>query len=82
MSLSSSLEKSSLVAGRIWHATPVVGGVSRAISKDVNVVFYLLVILVTVLVLAVKTFGLVALTFAALALVPVVFFLMVAITLP
>lgn len=81
MSLSS-IEYRPSLAERIWNATPLVGNISRAAAKDVNVVFYLLVILLTAVVLAVKTFGLVALTMSALILVPVMFALMVAITLP
>jgi hypothetical protein len=61
---------------------PLYTPISRAIGKDINLVFYLLVIAVTALVLAVKTWGLVALTMAALATVPVIFVLLLWITKP
>lgn len=52
---------------------PVLSGLSRAIAQDVNVIFYLLVIALTVLVLAVQSWGLAALTLTALAAVPMMF---------
>lgn len=55
---------------------------ARDIGRDINVVFYLLVIALTALVLAVKTWGLVALTMAALPMVPVMFGLFIWISLP
>jgi hypothetical protein len=59
---------------------PILTPLARAIAKDVHVIFYLLTILLTLLVLAIKTWGLVALTLTALALVPVIFVLLVLIT--
>jgi hypothetical protein len=61
---------------------PVLGHIARDISRDINVVFYLLTIALTVLVLAVKTWGLVALTLTAITMVPVVFVLLIWVTLP
>ncbi|TXI00995.1 MAG: hypothetical protein E6Q73_07810 [Pseudorhodobacter sp.] len=61
---------------------PLIGWIARDIGRDVNIVFYLLTIAVTVLVLAVKTWGLVALTMAALPMVPVMFGFFIWISLP
>jgi hypothetical protein len=68
--------------GRHLRTLPVAGRVIRDIERDVDTVFYLVVILVTVLVLAVQTWGPAALVLSALALVPVIFALFVWITLP
>ncbi len=59
---------------------PLLGFIARDIGRDVNVIFYLLTIFVTLVVLAVKTWGLVALAMTALAFVPVIFCLLIAIT--
>lgn len=56
---------------------PIVSVLARDIGRDINLVFYLLVIALTALVLAVKTWGLVALTLTALAMVPVMFALLI-----
>ena len=61
---------------------PVLGHIARDVSRDINVVFYLLTIALTLLVLAVKTWGLVALTLTAVTLVPVMFVLLIWVTLP
>ena len=50
------------------------------IAKDKDSIYYALTILLTVVVLAVNTWGLVALTMTALAMVPVIFVLLIAIT--
>ena len=71
---------STLAAPRV--TIPVLGHIARDIGRDVNVVFYLVVIALTALVLAVKAFGLVALVLTALAAVPVVFALLLWVTLP
>lgn len=68
--------------GRIARAIPVVGQVIRDIERDTNSIFYLLVIFVTAVVLAVQTWGLPALVLTALALVPVMFVLLVFIARP
>jgi hypothetical protein len=68
--------------GRHLRALPVAGRVIRDIERDLDTVFYLVVILVTALVLAVQTWGLAALVLSALGLVPVMFALFVWITLP
>lgn len=59
---------------------PVFGPLARAIAQDPSTIFYLLVILLTLVVLAVKAWGLVALAMTALAMVPVMFVLLIAIT--
>jgi hypothetical protein len=61
---------------------PLFSALARDIGRDVNIVFYLLVIALTLLVLAVKTWGLVALTMAALPMVPVMFAIFIWISLP
>ncbi len=61
-------------------ALPLVGFIARDIARDVNMVFYLLTILATLLVLAVMHWGLVALTLTAVALVPVYFVILILIT--
>lgn len=59
---------------------PLIGFIARDISRDVNTVFYLLTILLTLLVLAVMKWGIMALTLTAVALVPVYFVLLILIT--
>lgn len=59
---------------------PLVGFLARDIGRDINMIFYLLTIFVTLVVLAVKVWGVVALAMTALAAVPVVFCLLIAIT--
>lgn len=60
---------------------PVIGPIARAIETDVNIIFYLITIFVTCVVLAVQTWGLVALALTAVAFVPVMFCILIAITL-
>lgn len=61
---------------------PFFGHIARDIGRDINVVFYLLAIFVTAVVLAVKAFGLAALVLTAVAAVPVIFVLLLWVTLP
>jgi len=68
--------------GRLMRALPVIGTVIRDVERDINVIFYLIVILVTALVLAVQAWGLAALVVTAVALVPVMFVLMFLISRP
>ena len=63
-------------------ALPLLGHMIRDLGRDVNMVFYYLVILATGLVLAVQIWGLAVLALAALGLVPVMFALIIWITLP
>jgi hypothetical protein len=67
---------------RALYAIPVLGRIARDIARDVETVFYALVILVTLLVLAVQAWGLAALVVSAVAFVPVMFVLLIWITLP
>ena len=61
---------------RSLYAVPVSGGIARG----PDTIRYALVVLLTVLVPAVKTWGLVALALAALAAVPAMFVLLIALT--
>lgn len=63
------------------HLVPAIP-VTRAVERDPSTFWYLLVILLTALVMAVKTWGLVALTLTALACVPVIFALLVILARP
>jgi hypothetical protein len=67
---------------RFFRALPVFGRVMRDIERDIDTVFYFLVIAVTALVLAVQAWGLAALVLTAVALVPVMFVLLIWVTLP
>ncbi|WP_022702812.1 hypothetical protein [Pseudorhodobacter ferrugineus] len=69
------------LAMRLLQATPVVGTITRDIQKDINSIYYALVILVTLVVLGVQTWGLVALAMTALAMVPIMLVTLIAITL-
>ncbi len=69
-------------ASRILRSLPVVGRVIRDIEREIDTVYYLIVIFLTVVVLAVKTWGLAALVVTAVSLVPVIFILLICITLP
>lgn len=60
---------------------PLIGPIARAIAQDINIIFYLITIFVTALVLAVQTWGLVALALTAVCFVPVMFCILIAITL-
>jgi hypothetical protein len=70
------------LAGRVLRSIPVIGRVIRDIEREIDTVYYLIVILVTALVLAVQTWGLAALVVSAVALVPVIFTLLIWVTLP
>jgi uncharacterized membrane protein len=65
---------------RGFYRLPVLGWIARDLARDPDSILYALVILLTVLILAVTTWGLVALTLTAVALVPVIFVLLIAIT--
>ena len=69
--------------GRSWfHHIPVLGWIAYDIAHgEADTIWYALTILVTILVLMVKTWGLVALAMTALAMVPVVFVTLILITL-
>ena len=68
--------------GRLVRAIPVVGGLIRAVEQQIDTIYYLLVIALTALVLAIQTWGLPALVLTALAMVPVMFLLLVILARP
>lgn len=70
------------LALRLLYALPLIGTIARDIARDVNNVFYLLVIIVTLEVLAFMQWGPVVLTLTALCLVPLMFLFFVAISWP
>ena len=59
------------LAGRVLRSVPVVGRVIRDIEREIDTVYYLIVIFLTAVVLAVQTWGLAALVVTAVSLVPV-----------
>lgn len=67
---------------RLLYALPIVGRIARDIAEDVNNVFYLMAVVVTLEVLAFKLWGPVVLTLTALALVPLMFLFFVCISWP
>jgi hypothetical protein len=70
----------SAAQSRGFFRVPVVGWIARDIARDPDSIWYALVILLTILILAVKTWGLVALSLTAVAMVPVMFVILIAIT--
>lgn len=70
------------ILSRIVHATPILGSLVLDVGRDINLVFYILMILVTAIVLAVQAWGLAALVMVALAMVPVMFAWFIIISLP
>ena len=73
------------LADRAWalvRALPVIGRVIRDIEREIDTIYYLIVILLTALVLAIQTWGLAALVITAVTMVPVIFVLLIWITLP
>lgn len=82
MSLALAIPAQPSLASRILHATPILGHIARDISRDISTIYYLLTILLTLLVLAIQTWGLAALVLTAVAFVPVMFILLIWITLP
>jgi len=72
-----------LTLPRPWYfSIPLFGWIAHdLIHKDQENIYYFLVIIVALLVLAVRFWGLVALTMTALAAVPLVFLLLILITL-
>lgn len=68
--------------GRVMRALPVIGRVIRDVEREVDTIYYLFVILLTVMILAVQTWGLAALVVSAVAFVPMMFCMLIWITLP
>lgn len=67
---------------RILFGTPVIGRIAREVARDVNNLFYLVVVVLTLEILAVLTWGPVAITLTALGLVPLMFLFFVSISWP
>ena len=67
---------------RLFYAIPVLGPVTRAVERDNDLIWYVLVTLLTGLIVAVQIWGLVALTLTALAAVPVMFMILLIIARP
>ncbi|TGD42375.1 hypothetical protein EEB11_13890 [Pseudotabrizicola sediminis] len=67
---------------RILYGTPLIGRIAREVSQDVNNVFYLLVVVITLEILAFLTWGPVVFTLTALVLVPLMFLFFIAISWP
>ncbi len=66
---------------RWFHHIPVLGWVAYDLSHGPDdTIWYALTILATLLIVAIKTWGLVALTMTALTMVPVMFVILVLIT--
>jgi hypothetical protein len=76
-----SARKSSPI-GRVMRAVPGIGRMIRDVEREVDTIYYVFVILLTALVLAIKTWGLAALVVTAVAFVPVMFVMLIWITLP
>jgi hypothetical protein len=68
--------------GRILRAIPVVGGLIRAVEREIDTIYYILVIALTALVLAIQTWGLPALVLTAVAMVPVMFVILIILARP
>ncbi len=82
MSLSATVPARPSLASRILYATPILGHIARDISRDISTIFYVLMIVVTLIVLSVQTWGLAALVLTAVGFVPVMFALLIWVTLP
>jgi hypothetical protein len=77
-----SLSPRKTLASRLIRSLPVIGRVIRDVEREIDTVFYLIVIVLTALVLAVQVWGPAALVVTAVALVPVIFAILIWITLP
>ncbi len=62
------------------HAVPVIGWVIRDIERDFDSIWYLLAAVISLLVIAVVTWGVQVLSLVALAAVPVMFTILIRIT--
>ena len=74
--------RTSSPVGRVMRTLPLVGRVIRDVEREVDTIYYLFVILLTALILAVQTWGLAELVVTAVAFVPVMFCVLIWITLP
>lgn len=67
---------------RILYAIPLIGRIAREVAQDVNNVFYLLVVVITLEILGFLLWGPVVFTLTALVLVPLMFLFFIAISWP
>lgn len=67
---------------RVLRRLPVIGRVIREVEREIDTAFYLIVIFLTAVVLAVQTWGLPALVLTALAAVPLMFVYLILISRP
>ncbi len=67
---------------RALYAVPFLGQIARDIARDVDAALYAVVIFVTLVILSVMTWGLPALVLTAVALVPMMFALLIWVTVP
>jgi len=63
-------------------AAPRLAATARPVPNDIHIIWYVLVIVMTGMVLAIQTWGVVALTMAALAMVPAMFVLIIIMSRP
>jgi hypothetical protein len=68
--------------GRMFRALPVIGGLIRAVEREIDTLYYLFVIALTALVLAIQAWGLPALVLTAVAMVPVMFVILIILARP
>ncbi len=80
--LSAAGPRKSSPLGRVMRALPGIGRMIRDVEREVDTIYYVFIILLTALVLAIKTWGLAALVVTAVAFVPVMFAMLIWITLP
>lgn len=66
---------------RWFYSVPVAGWIARDLAREPDSFWYLLVAVLTLLILAVSTWGVAVLAMTALAMVPVMFVILILITL-
>ena len=64
----------------LTHRLPVIGRILRELAREPDAIWYLLVGILSLLIIAAKTWGLVVLTMTALVMVPVMFVILILIT--
>jgi accessory gene regulator protein AgrB len=67
-------------APSLTYRLPVIGRVLRELNREPDAIWYLIVGLLSLLIIATKTWGLVVLSMTALTMVPVMFVLLILIT--
>lgn len=63
-----------------FYSVPVFGWIARDIAREPESIWYALVILLTVLILSIMTWGIMVLSLLAVAIVPVMFALLIKIS--